>query len=182
MSVPRALLTRDPERVWQDGRVDIVVELAGGVEGLLHISETGLDASSRLEDRFKIGDDVGECARLRGGQRVGQGVDQLFAHMPGAGGGASGGPAQMRAHQRKRQLAGEQLVIAVRVGATPLFVLKAGIELVAAIPSVVLGLIGITVLAPWIKQLFNLRTGLTALTGAGMTSAPRQPSVGTSLA
>ena len=45
-------------------------------------------------------------------------------------------------------------------------VLKTGIELVAAIPSVVLGFIGITVLAPAIKQAFGLPTGLTALTGS----------------
>ena len=45
-------------------------------------------------------------------------------------------------------------------------VLKTGIELVAAIPSVVLGFIGITVLAPAIKQVFGLPTGLTALTGS----------------
>jgi len=45
-------------------------------------------------------------------------------------------------------------------------VLKTGIELLAAIPSVVLGFIGITVLAPAIKQLFQLPTGLTALTGS----------------
>ena len=45
-------------------------------------------------------------------------------------------------------------------------VLKTGIELLAAIPSVVLGFIGITVLAPAIKQLFGLPTGLTALTGS----------------
>jgi phosphate transport system permease protein len=45
-------------------------------------------------------------------------------------------------------------------------VLKTGIELVAAIPSVVLGFIGITVLAPLIKQVFGLPTGLTALTGS----------------
>src|SRR3989441_1268592 len=36
----------------------IFVELDGGVEGLIHISETGMDASSRLEDRFKIGDEL----------------------------------------------------------------------------------------------------------------------------
>jgi phosphate transport system permease protein len=45
-------------------------------------------------------------------------------------------------------------------------VLKTGIELVAAIPSVVLGFIGITVLAPAIKQACGLPTGLTALTGS----------------
>ena len=44
--------------------------------------------------------------------------------------------------------------------------LKTAVELLAAIPSVVLGFIGITVLAPLIKQMFHLSTGLTALTGS----------------
>ena len=45
-------------------------------------------------------------------------------------------------------------------------VLKAGIELLAAIPSVVIGFIGMVTLGPLIKDLFNLPTGLTALTGS----------------
>ena len=45
-------------------------------------------------------------------------------------------------------------------------VLKAGIELLAAIPSVVIGFIGMVTLGPFIKSLFNLPTGLTALTGS----------------
>jgi len=36
----------------------IFVELEGGIEGLIHISETGLEPQTRLEDRFKIGDEV----------------------------------------------------------------------------------------------------------------------------
>jgi len=44
--------------------------------------------------------------------------------------------------------------------------LKTGIELFAAIPSVVLGFIGVTMLAPLIRQGFHLSTGLTALTGS----------------
>jgi small subunit ribosomal protein S1 len=36
----------------------IFVELAGGVEGLIHVSETGLDSSVRMEDRFKAGEDI----------------------------------------------------------------------------------------------------------------------------
>ena len=44
--------------------------------------------------------------------------------------------------------------------------LKTGIELFAAIPSVVLGFIGMTVLAPLIRQAFHLPTGLTALAGS----------------
>jgi small subunit ribosomal protein S1 len=36
----------------------IFVELAAGVEGLIHISETGLDPAVRMEDRFKVGEDV----------------------------------------------------------------------------------------------------------------------------
>jgi len=67
-------LTRDP---WDDeipsryrvgdatsGKVSkvadfgIFVELEGGVEGLIHISEAGLDQSAKLEEKFKLGDDV----------------------------------------------------------------------------------------------------------------------------
>ncbi len=44
--------------------------------------------------------------------------------------------------------------------------LKTGIELFAAIPSVVLGFIGITLLVPLIRQVFYLPTGLTALAGS----------------
>jgi phosphate transport system permease protein len=40
------------------------------------------------------------------------------------------------------------------------------VELLAAIPSIVIGFIGIAVLAPWVRDLFSLPTGLTALTGS----------------
>jgi small subunit ribosomal protein S1 len=36
----------------------VFVELEGGVEGLIHISETALDASVKLEERFKVGEDI----------------------------------------------------------------------------------------------------------------------------
>ena len=36
----------------------VFVELDGGVEGLIHVSETGLEPSVRMEDRFKVGEDV----------------------------------------------------------------------------------------------------------------------------
>ncbi|MGE5344218.1 MAG: phosphate ABC transporter permease subunit PstC [Candidatus Omnitrophota bacterium] len=44
--------------------------------------------------------------------------------------------------------------------------LKIGIELLAAIPSVIIGFIGMVTLSPLIKKVFHLSTGLTALTGA----------------
>ncbi|MGB9877874.1 MAG: phosphate ABC transporter permease subunit PstC [bacterium] len=44
--------------------------------------------------------------------------------------------------------------------------LKPLMELIAAIPSVVLGFIGLVVLVPFIKEIFNLPTGLTALAGS----------------
>jgi phosphate transport system permease protein len=44
--------------------------------------------------------------------------------------------------------------------------LKSGVELIAAIPSVVIGFVGIITIIPLIKGLFNLPTGLTALTGS----------------
>ena len=44
-------------------------------------------------------------------------------------------------------------------------VLKPVVELLAAIPSVVIGFVGLIVLAPLIREAFHLDTGLTALTG-----------------
>jgi len=45
-------------------------------------------------------------------------------------------------------------------------VLKPVIEILAGIPSVVLGFIGILVLAPFLRKFLNLPTGLTAFTGS----------------
>ncbi len=45
-------------------------------------------------------------------------------------------------------------------------ILKAGIELLAAIPSVIIGFIGMVTLSPIIRLFFGLPTGLTALTGS----------------
>lgn len=36
----------------------IFIELEGGVEGLIHMSESGLDPSAKLEEKFKLQDDV----------------------------------------------------------------------------------------------------------------------------
>ena len=36
----------------------LFIELDGDVEGLIHISEVGLDANVRMEEKFKPGDDV----------------------------------------------------------------------------------------------------------------------------
>jgi small subunit ribosomal protein S1 len=36
----------------------IFVELEGGVEGLIHISETGLEPNTRMDEKFKVGDDI----------------------------------------------------------------------------------------------------------------------------
>lgn len=45
-------------------------------------------------------------------------------------------------------------------------ILKPVIEILAGIPSVVLGFIGILVIVPFMRKFFNLPTGLTAITGA----------------
>jgi phosphate transport system permease protein len=55
--------------------------------------------------------------------------------------------------------------------------LKAGIELLAAIPSVVIGFIGMITLGPWIKNIFNLPTGLTALTGSATLAFMAMPTI-----
>jgi len=56
-------------------------------------------------------------------------------------------------------------------------ILKPFIELLASIPSVVLGFFGLVVLAPLIKSLFGLGTGLTALTGAFLLTLMAIPTV-----
>ena len=55
--------------------------------------------------------------------------------------------------------------------------LKAGIELLAAIPSVVLGFIGMVTLVPWVKSVFKLPTGLTALSGSIMLAFMAMPTI-----
>ncbi|MDO8945985.1 MAG: phosphate ABC transporter permease subunit PstC [Desulfocapsaceae bacterium] len=56
-------------------------------------------------------------------------------------------------------------------------ILKPFIELLASIPSVVLGFFGLVVLAPLIKNLFGLGTGLSALTGALLLTLMAIPTV-----
>ncbi|MDP3732089.1 MAG: phosphate ABC transporter permease subunit PstC [Candidatus Omnitrophota bacterium] len=56
-------------------------------------------------------------------------------------------------------------------------ILKSGIELLAAIPSVVLGFIGMVTLVPWVKSTFNLPTGLTALSGSIMLAFMAMPTI-----
>ncbi|HOD12621.1 MAG TPA: phosphate ABC transporter permease subunit PstC [Candidatus Omnitrophota bacterium] len=56
-------------------------------------------------------------------------------------------------------------------------VLKAGIELLAAIPSVVLGFIGMMTLVPWVKNLFDIPTGLTAFSGSIMLAFMAMPTI-----
>jgi len=56
-------------------------------------------------------------------------------------------------------------------------ILKGGIELLAAIPSVVLGFIGLITIVPLVKNLFGLPTGLTALTGSIMLAFMAMPTI-----
>lgn len=56
-------------------------------------------------------------------------------------------------------------------------ILKSGIELLAAIPSVVLGFIGIATLAPWLKNIFNLPSGLTAFAGSIILAFMAMPTI-----
>lgn len=56
-------------------------------------------------------------------------------------------------------------------------ILKSGIELLAAIPSVVIGFIGMVTLVPWVKAVFHLPTGLTALSGAIMLAFMAMPTI-----
>ncbi len=59
-------------------------------------------------------------------------------------------------------------------------ILKPVVEILAGIPSVVLGFIGILVLVPFMRTFFNLSTGLTGLTGAillGLIAIPTVVSI-----
>ncbi len=55
--------------------------------------------------------------------------------------------------------------------------LKTGIEILASIPSVVLGFVGMVTLVPWIKTVFHVPTGLTALAGAVMLGFMAMPTI-----
>ena len=56
-------------------------------------------------------------------------------------------------------------------------ILKSCIEVLSAIPSVVLGFIGMVTLVPFIKFIFNIPTGLTALSGSIMLAFMALPTI-----
>ncbi len=56
-------------------------------------------------------------------------------------------------------------------------IIKPVVELLAAIPSVVIGFIGLLVLAPLVRSTFHLPTGLTALAGSIMLGLMALPTV-----
>jgi len=56
-------------------------------------------------------------------------------------------------------------------------ILKPLVEVLAGIPSVLLGFLGMLVLAPVVRQLFGLPTGLTALTGSMLLALMALPTV-----
>ncbi|RJS72443.1 MAG: phosphate ABC transporter permease subunit PstC [Candidatus Syntrophoarchaeum sp. WYZ-LMO15] len=56
-------------------------------------------------------------------------------------------------------------------------VLKPAIEMIAAIPSVVLGLIGLLIVAPFVAEIFNLPNGLNALTASILVAIMALPTI-----
>lgn len=56
-------------------------------------------------------------------------------------------------------------------------ILKTSVEFLAAIPSIVLGFIGLVTLAPFVKKLFHLSTGLTGLSGSIMLAFMAMPTI-----
>jgi len=56
-------------------------------------------------------------------------------------------------------------------------ILKGTVEFLSAIPSIVLGFIGLVTLVPLVKQIFHLQTGLTAFSGALMLAFMAMPTI-----
>ena len=56
-------------------------------------------------------------------------------------------------------------------------ILKPTIEVLAGIPSVVIGFIGLVIAAPFLQKIFNLPTGLCALTGSIMLAFMSMPTI-----
>lgn len=56
-------------------------------------------------------------------------------------------------------------------------ILKPTVEVLAGIPSVVIGFIGMVVLAPYVKNIFDLPTGMTALAGSIMLAFMAMPTI-----
>ena len=56
-------------------------------------------------------------------------------------------------------------------------ILKSGVELLAAIPSVVLGFVGIVTIVPWTKTVFSVPTGLTAFSGSIVLAFMAMPTI-----
>ncbi|OGS35809.1 MAG: phosphate ABC transporter permease subunit PstC [Elusimicrobia bacterium RIFOXYB2_FULL_49_7] len=56
-------------------------------------------------------------------------------------------------------------------------ILKSCVELLAAIPSVVIGFIGMVTLVPFVRTLFDLPTGLTAFSGSLMLAFMAMPTI-----
>ena len=56
-------------------------------------------------------------------------------------------------------------------------ILKSGIEILAAIPSVVVGFIGMTTVVPFVKHTLHLPTGLTAFSGSVMLAFMAMPTI-----
>lgn len=56
-------------------------------------------------------------------------------------------------------------------------ILKATVEFLAAIPSIVLGFLGLVTLVPYVRHIFHLPTGLSALSGSIMLAFMAMPTI-----
>lgn len=72
---------------------------------------------------------------------------------------------------------GAAVYIAELAGPREREILKPFIEILAGIPSVVIGFFGLLILVPMLKSIFNLQSGLTAMAGAVLLALMAVPTV-----
>ncbi len=110
----RKMLTGENFGRRHEGRLTSGFDHGGGGDQRHHRfagADVALQQAQHALRTGKIGDDVVDRLLLRMGERIGQRLQDARAQAAFAGAAAAGLPPHVRAHQRERELAGEQFVI-----------------------------------------------------------------------